>query len=110
MSNKISIGWPTLDMAEQVDTCGGFAVRQNNAMPTAQDLGAFTGGSPGLYLADDVFGNTILCADIEEGKAAPVIVDSNNVAHYPKPWILVPVVTNEYVGGHPPYVPKPPTK
>lgn len=106
MSNKISIGWPTLDMSDLVDTCGGFLVRQNNAMPTAMGMTDFHG----MYIATDMFNNAILCADIEEGKAAPVIVDSNNVAHYPKPWILVPVVTNEYVGGHPPYVPKPPTK
>lgn len=63
-----------------------------------------------MYLADDVFGNVVLCADILDGQNAPVIIDGNNVTHYPKPWVLVPATTNEYVGGHPHYVPKPPTK
>lgn len=106
MSNKISIGWPTLGLSDTVDTCSGFTVTLNNAQPTVSDFSNF----PGMYLAQDVFGNWVLCTDIVEGTNAPEILDGNNVTHVAKPWVLVPASGNEYVGGHPHYVPKPPTK
>lgn len=104
--NRILIGWPTLESTDTIDTINGVVVRVNNQMPTPSDVTNL----PGYFLETDCFGNSILCTETFDGSVNPVIVDSNNNPHYAKPWILIPVTGNEYVGGHPLYVPKPPTK
>jgi len=106
MSNRVFIGWPTITSQDVIDKIGGIQVRVNNQMPTMEQVA----NMPGFFIDKDVFGADVLCSVFGDGNTDAYITDGNESEHYAQPWTIVPTTGNEYVGGHPLYVPKPPTK
>lgn len=106
MSNKIFIGWPTITSQDVIDKIGDVEVRVNNQMPTMQQVATM----PGFFIDKDAFGADVLCSIFGDSNTDPYITDGNQSEHYAALWVLVPTTGSEYVGGHPHYVPKPPTK